>query len=1587
MVIVACAYPGCEFKSDDLTEVLACAVLQSHAFSHAAAPIFSQNANPAPDQAAQVRGPKLERPQVDVGVSLEQWNVFLRRWEVFKQGSGIDEASAPSQLFQCASQTLGDNLLKSNAKIVAEPLQDLITAMRKLAVIPIATVVLRTELLQMRQLRDEPFRSFAARVRGKSDTCAFTARCSCGSDVNYTDHMIRDTLLNGIADSDIRRETLGTKDILTCGVNDVVALVESKEMARNAMPTLDADVPAISALKRQRSFPPRSSPPVNSSNTPVTLDRSVKSQCPACHHPFSPFKEGPHGWNSKPYKICPDCFRSRRRTKRQAVLPAPALQSMEASSVSTSHVGAITQGQDVCCFGIDAVDSTSVDQVDSHAVFPNHDRAHVGISEHPTVHVSVSLELETSHPGRLQPQFNAVGVSAIADSGAQTNVWSFNEFIRRGFPQQCLAPAPDLAAANLSPISVEGSFMALIQGASQSGTLMSCRAMIYVSKDVNTLYLSRDTLVALGIVTSTFPLIGEHIPPDRFTVGPCPTLIRAMNDGCAMPGTNPTDSCTCPQRTAVPPRPTALPFACVPENIPKMKSWLLNHYAASTFNTCPHRALHSMAGPPLEIHVDPAAKPIACHTPASIPLHWQQKVYEDLLRDEALGILERVPDGEPTTWCHRMVITRKHDGSPRRTVDLSPLNKFCQRETFAMEPPFKLARRIPSGTWKTVTDAWNGYHSVPLRESDRHLTTFITPFGRWCYTRSPQGFLSSGDGYNRRFSAILTDFLRQERCIDDTVFYDNNLEEHWWRTIDFLSLVGRAGIVLNQDKFQFAQQTVDFAGFRVSASSVEPLPKFLDAIREFPTPANITDIRSWFGLINQVANYAQLRDHLAPFKPFLSPKRKFEWSSELEEAFVASKHAIINAIRHGVEIFDPSKPTCLRPDFSSRGIGYFLLQKHCMCSSEIPGCCSMGWRVTLAGSRFLSSAEQRYAPIEGEALAVAWGLEQTKYFTQGCDTLVVVTDHKPLIKIFGDRALDEITNTRLFRLKQRTLLWRFHIAYLPGSSNCAADATSRHPASTSDIAEVRLSPVVMAPEDKEEILLASIRLDTCQELCIKWDKLAFCTANDPSLRDLMQAIRQGCNPGDARDVSYGQYLPFFESFYIQDGVIMYRDRVVVPPDLRAEVLKTLHAAHQGVSTMERRARATIFWPGMTHDINMKRASCVYCNRNAPSQAATPPTFSAPPSTPFEKIFADYFDYGGRHFLVIGDRLSDVFVTTVGSHVAGAAALVRLLRTYFATFGVPEELSSDGGPEFRASATQNFLQTWGVSHRVSSAYFAQSNGRAEVAVKTAKRLLMANVSPNGDINNDAFLRAMLQLRNTPDPDCDMSPAEIVYGHPLRDAFSFINRLEKFSNRYVRRSWREAWRAKETALRVRAGRMHDALGAHARPLAALKCGDRIFIQNQTGPHPHKWDKIGIVVEVLKFDQYCVKIEGSGRVTRRNRRFLRLAPGPHYRPVNTGTFSDHDPPSSTPEQSTPTSSDAGSSDSQLVHRPAPTPIPDEQHNRDGFSPGTFGATPSLDTSEPLVSPDIPQLPLRRSTRTRGSAKELDPATGQWVVKGLYC
>ena len=118
-----------------------------------------------------------------------------------------------------------------------------------------------------------------------------------------------------------------------------------------------------------------------------------------------------------------------------------------------------------------------------------------------------------------------------------------------------------------------------------------------------------------------------------------------------------------------------------------------------------HLQLPGMSGPDLHIDMDPDAKPIAIHVPVPVPLHWQSEVKAGLDADVAIGVLEKVPPNTPINWLHRMVLTPKKDGSPRRTVDLSPLNRSCLRHTHHTRSPFHLASSIPEGTKKTCLDA------------------------------------------------------------------------------------------------------------------------------------------------------------------------------------------------------------------------------------------------------------------------------------------------------------------------------------------------------------------------------------------------------------------------------------------------------------------------------------------------------------------------------------------------------------------------------------------------------------------------------------------------------------------------------------------------------------------------------------------------------------------------------------------------------------------------------------------------------------------------------------------------------------------
>ena len=269
------------------------------------------------------------------------------------------------------------------------------------------------------------------------------------------------------------------------------------------------------------------------------------------------------------------------------------------------------------------------------------------------------------------------------------------------------------------------------------------------------------------------------------------------------------------------------------------------------------------------------------------------------------------------------------------------------------------------------------------------------------------------------------------------------------------------------------------------------------------------------------------------------------------------------------------------------------------------------------------------------------------------------------------------------------------------------------------------------------------------------------------MQQLVNAILN-CPVEENFPLDVAQYNRYRHALSVLEGVPVFGRRVIIPQGLRKEVLQCLHSLHQGTSKMNERALQAVFWPGITTDIERTRQECVRCDINAPSQAPLPPLPLPSPDYPFQMLVADYCDIKGKSWLVVADRFTGWVSAFYYPREATAKDLVIKMKELFSTMGVAEHFSSDSGVQFQSEVFQKFLSDWGVDkHRVSSSYFPHSNMRAETAVKTVKRLIRDNTASDGTPHWDKILRAMMNHRNTPDPEWKLSPAQLLFGRPIRD----------------------------------------------------------------------------------------------------------------------------------------------------------------------------------------------------------------------------
>ncbi len=420
-------------------------------------------------------------------------------------------------------------------------------------------------------------------------------------------------------------------------------------------------------------------------------------------------------------------------------------------------------------------------------------------------------------------------------------------------------------------------------------------------------------------------------------------------------------------------------------------------------------------------------------------------------------------------------------------------------------------------------------------------------------------------------------------------------------------------------------------------------------------------------------------------------------------------------------------------------------------------------------------------------------------------------------------------------------------------------------------------------------------------------------------------------PRNQTPLGVRQYWSVREELSVDDGLVFFGRRIVIPRPAHRELIQKLHAAHQGIVRMKRRARQTVFWPGISNDITLWVESCQACQERLPRQQKEPPMHDPLPTRVFEDVSADLFQVGSLHVLVYADCLSGGPIVHQWRHDPSAREVTQAIIEIFVELGVPVRMRSDNGPQFEAHSLQTKLRQWGVRWGNSTPHYPQRNGHAEAAVAAMKDLV-TKISAHGDITSDEFARGMLEFRNTPREN-GKSEAEMVFGHPLRSI------IPAHRTAYAAH-WQSAMEGndRQTALDAEVKFRYDE---HAQPLAPLPLGAHVRVRDPTSK---LWDKVGVEVSIGRYRSYRIKF-ASGSVLRRNRSFLR-------------------PMVAVPHTNEPVGHEgAGADDSTSAQHTAPGQM---NYMQQGGDPGA--SLPSGDTSSSIdTAAGAGKQPVRRGDRVR--------------------
>ena len=359
-------------------------------------------------------------------------------------------------------------------------------------------------------------------------------------------------------------------------------------------------------------------------------------------------------------------------------------------------------------------------------------------------------------------------------------------------------------------------------------------------------------------------------------------------------------------------------------------------------------------------------------------------------------------------------------------------------------------------------------------EESKQFIVINTHRGPFAYNRLSFGISSAPGIFQRAMESLLQGIPGVLCYLDDVLVSGASESEHQERLYQVLQVMQENGLKLKIEKCLIGVPQVSYLGYLIDKDGMHPTDTKVKAIVDAPAPRDITQLKSYLGLLNFYRRFLpSAATLLEPLNSLMRSNTPWKWGQDQQKAFEASKNALLssNVLVH----FDPALPLVVVADSSAYGIGAVLCH-------EVDGI----ERPIYFASRTLSQPEMNYAQIEKEALAIVFALRKFHYYLWGQSNFKVVTDHKPLLGLFSpSKTIPPMASGRIQRWALLLQSYSFSLHHRSGILLGTADALSRLPIKDTESAPVSADWTFL-------IIFWTLLLLLALRLGMKLGKILFC---------------------------------------------------------------------------------------------------------------------------------------------------------------------------------------------------------------------------------------------------------------------------------------------------------------------------------------------------------------------------------------------------------------------------------------------------------------------------------------------------------------